>query len=441
MQRPIQKSFLHGTLSTSLAEDVFALVEAQCGLLYDYLKSNELLMTEVGHSVLIESLLSILRNLGQKQTQFRNSFLYELPSCVAAANDFFRLAERVERLQQSTVEQYSHLEWESNGDETNLTFAFQREVSILLDTLEADAVYAANRIASFVIQGLHRSGVSTQLFSHDWEEKFVQNEVATSMTRTFEEYLADIRSCVEQDYLFHKVVAALVRSTVCFYVQCFVKKADNRRQEMKRLPTIKSIRNHEFLNANRAICRMNYDVITLRDYFIDNTANGDAALGRIIVNEFSVLILLMECMHLAAGKDGSADSLEEFVVVVHKKTGANSNVTRQFLSDLFVLCGPKNTHRDVENTVRMMDTELKLVSKQMKERRLTASTLTNETACLRLDETLRSLYEDRMLQERSSLCGHICRDFKVLPIQKSLESSIGRRSLLRFAIKKEESSK
>jgi hypothetical protein len=409
MQRPITTSCICGTLSTSLCEDVFALVEAQISLLQDYLVSNELLRTEVGNSLLIEALLSILRNLRCKQNSFRNTFLRELASCVAAANDFSRMAERVEHLQQSMAERYPHLDW-TGDDERNLTFTFRREASGLIDILEADAVCAAHRIASFVVQGLHQSGVSLELFSHDWEDKYVQNEVAVSMIRTFEDYLVDIQNCIEQEYLYHKVVAALVRSTVCLYVQCFVKKADSRRREMKRLK--KNARDYAFLSASRAIRRMNYDVEVLQDYFSCHV-KGTVPLERIVVNEFSVLILLMECMWLAVGKT-DADSLEEFVLVVHKRTGANSDVTRQFLSDLWVLVGPKNEHRAVENTIRMMDAELQHVSKQLEERSLTTTTVDNDMACLRLDEMLKNLYEDRILQEQSSVCGNIIRDVKEL---------------------------
>ena len=115
MRRPIDRSHIYGTLSTSLAEDVFALADSQCGLLHEYLASNGLLRTQVGDSLLAEALLSMLINLRVTQSQFRDSFLVDLPSSVAAANDFCRMAERVEQLLRSVEDRYAHLEWPSPG--------------------------------------------------------------------------------------------------------------------------------------------------------------------------------------------------------------------------------------------------------------------------------------------------------------------------------------
>ena len=122
-----------------------------------------------------------------------------------------------------------------------------------------------------------------------------------------------------------------------------------------------------FMSSSRSTGRMNYDIEVLREYF-GNIAKDIPSLGRVVDTQFSVFELLLECMWLAVGQTSSEkNNLEEFVVVVHKRTGADSQVTRHFLSDLWLLMGTKNQHQVVEETIRMMDADLQLLSARLKE--------------------------------------------------------------------------
>jgi hypothetical protein len=376
--------------------------------------------TEAGDSVLADAILSILRNLWQKQTHFRNTFLKDWEYCIAAANDFLCMAEKLEDLMQSLVEHYPHLVWTEDNKGDTTTSVVRREASDLISLFSNDAVHASQRAVAFIMQSIQKSDIPSQLFSHEWEDRLVHNEVALSMVRTFEDYLSDVYNYLDQDFLYHKVVIALVRSTVCFYVQCFVNKADQMRRAMKRDFGHKREKEIAFMSTSRAICRMTYDIEVLRDYFY-SVAKESAPLGRVVANELSILVVLLECTCLAVNQTG-VDNLEEFVVVVHKRTGADLEVTQHFLSDLWLLMGPKNEHHAVEKAVKMMHTELRLVSTRLKEKD-SALPASNDMTGLRLDEMLKTLYEDRILQQKSSVCGNILRDVKELREERKLEAS------------------
>ena len=66
-----------------------------------------------------------------------------------------------------------------------------------------------------------------------------------------------------------------------------------------------------------------------------------------------------------------------------------------------------------EDTINMMNNALQLISTRIQEMESSTPRKSNAT-CLRLDEMLRALYEDRILQEKSSVCGNILRDVKDL---------------------------
>lgn len=412
IDRTVTKSDISGTLYTSLPEDVFALLEAQASLLDDYLISTELYGTDAGDAILTDALFSILRNLWYKQSHFRNSFLWDMESCIAAANDLLRMVDKVDALVLVTAERYPHLNWNESGDVT--TSLLRKEAASLISLLGNDAVNASQRAVNFVMRDIQRSDIPQKLFDRDWEDRLVQNEVAMSMVRMLEAYISDIRGFIEQDFLFHKVVAALVRSTVCFYVQRFVNKADQMRRAMKRDFGNRKTRRIAFMSSSRATCRMNYDIEVLREYF-GNIAKDIPSLGRVVDTEFSVFELLLECMWLAVGQTSSEkNNLEEFVVVVHKRTGADSQVTRHFLSDLWLLMGAKNQHQVVEETIRMMDADLQLLSTRLKEVESSKQYDNNDMTCVRLDEMLKASYQERILQEKSSVCGNILKNAKDL---------------------------
>lgn len=307
------------------------------------------------------------------------------------------------------AQRYPHLIWhEAKGDST--TSLLRREAADLISLYGSDAVYAAQRVATFVMKAVETTtNIPQELFSRDWEDKLVHNEVAVSMVRTFEDYLSDIHNFIEHDFLYHKTVVALVRSTVCFYLKCFINKAEQVRSAKKKMKHASG-----FMSASRAICRMTYDIEVLRDYFY-SVSKESAALGRVVANELSVLLVILECMWLALGQTG-ADSLEEFIVVVHKRTGADSEVTKHFLSDLWLLVAPADKQNVIRDMVKTMQLELQMVSLRMKETDAASpwKLKNSDTSYVRLDEMLKSMYDERNFQQQASLCGHILRDVKEL---------------------------
>lgn len=412
----LSRSSTSGTISTTLPEDVFTLVETQLSLLDDYLQSSQLARTDEGDAILVDGLLSILRILYTKQTHYRDALILDMESCLAAANDFQRMGEKIETLISDLSRDYPHLCWDANVTKERLSDwdvsvgLVGSQASHLVDLYGKDAVLAAQRAAIFVMRTIQQSDIPCELFSSRWEDELLRNEVAGSIVRTFDDYLVDMKQYLESDYLYQKVVAALVRATVCFYIQCFVIKAEKARHRKNRSGAT-------FHSPKRAVTRIKYDVQAFGDYFREVT-DGNEALKRLVMNELSVLTLLLECMAYAAGQSGT-DSLEEFVLVVHKRTGAKSTITRYFLSDIYVLMARKmGEHHLVEQTVRRMKSDLDRVTERVNEKKdaFCLDQVSPETACFRLDEMLQALYEERILQEQASLCGTLVQDVKARAI-------------------------
>jgi hypothetical protein len=388
---------------------VFTLVESQTSLLDEFLESSNLSGTATGDAVVIDAMLSILRIMNCKQMHYRESFLDNLESCVAASNDFLAMSERTEKMMDEMRGRYSHLRWDASNGETMLsawdvtTGLVEREASNLLDRFGKDAVHASQRAAICVLESIQQSDIPHQLFSRCWEDELTHNEVAKAITRTYDAHLSDVRQFVAAEYMFHKVVASLVRSTVCFYVQCLVLKADRVRMSSKHRG--RKQMESAFLHPQRVITRMTHDVQVFRDFF-RGVAQQNSTLKRIVDNEFSVFTVLLECMACASG-NGGTDSLEDLIIVIHKRTGANTEITRIFLSDIYVLVGKQSEHHLVESNIRRMRKDLDIITARMSEKRdafPAAEVTTPQSAHFRLDQMLQAVYEDRLLQERLSLC-------------------------------------
>ena len=157
-------------------------------------------------------------------------------------------------------------------------------------------------------------------------------------------------------------------------------------------------------------------------------------------DEFDVFNVLLECMTNASGR-GAIDNENELILVVHKRTGADSDITRFFISDIYVLLGKKNEHLLVEKSVRRMRKDLDIISSRMAEKRdafpaTAGSSTTSETSHFRLDHMLQTVYEDRLLQERLSLCGNLFDEVrgldgtKPIAMREGAEEVPGRSSLM-----------
>ena len=416
MTHPIRSSLTSSSLATALPEDVFALVEAQVTVLGEYINYNERENSgsyDMG-KVLVDGVSIILHTLQQKHSQFRDLLLDSLQACIAYANDFLRMLKKVDDLLVRITTTYSHLDW-NDSNSSAPTQRLKEAASNLVALYGRDAVYASQRAANFIIQS--RQGyVSEQLFSREWEDVWVHQEVAREMVRSFDSHLSSIHTWLENEYLYHKVVVALVRNTVSFYCLCLIRKAERiRRSKRKiRMPGKAGNRSrtkHCFNSSSRAILRMSYDLETFQEYF-NSISSENVALGRAISEELFVMGLVIECMGSAL-EEGSA--VDDFVVVVHKRTGANSDVTRHFLKDIWLLTKSSPTSNEHSNeqqkidfAVRTMKAELEIISAKVNEKKTERGQQSNgyETAG-RLDEVLRQAYEDKIMQEKSSVCGGI----------------------------------
>ena len=213
-----------------------------------------------------------------------------------------------------------------------------------------------------------------------------------------EDYLYDFHNFLCNDLLYRKVVDSLIRAMVCFYISSLVRTADQarRRNQLKKKQT-------GFADPSRSVFRMMYDLELFRSYF-ENLTKELPSLRPVVEEEMSVLILVHECLGVAVTNTGET-SLEEFVIVMHKHTGGNMEVTRHFMGDLWFLAAPPSERNEMYNAVALMQAELQMISLHMEEK--AADTPKNDRDPLkgiRLTETLHDLYEERILQSHFSVC-------------------------------------
>ena len=153
---------------------------------------------------------------------------------------------------------------------------------------------------------------------------------------------------------------------------------------------------------------MKYDIEVFEDYFFA-LSEGSTALTKIISNEFSEFrLLFLECGTFALG-DNSPDFLKDFIIVVHKRTGADSNITRHFLSDVFILMGEKERNYFVRDSIQNMKEDLDKIKESLdkeNDKGLPAQGgKGSESSFFQLDEMLKVVYSERILQENAVYCG------------------------------------
>jgi uncharacterized protein YutD len=359
----------------------------QWNVLHDYLKTSKLLGTKVGDTILVDGLFSIFRNLKYKHIHYRDNFLADLEGSCATANDFYRMMDTAEELWVTLRRTYPDV----LGYDT--ISILSTEASDLLSLYSSDAVYAVQRAHMFVVREIHQSEIPTQLFSHDWEDVYTSNEVVLSLVKTMEDYLYDFHNYLCNDFLFRKVVDSLLRAMVCFYVTSLVRKADQARRRK---------RNEPFCNPPRALIRMVYDLELFRIYF-ENLTKEIPSLSNTVEEQLSILVLVHECLGIAAGNTDDS-SLEEFVIVLHKHTGGNVEVTKHLLGDLWFLAAPRSQRKEIYNVVSLMQAELKMISMRMEEMAAPRNQQRDPLQGIKLVETLKDLYDERILQEQFSVC-------------------------------------
>jgi len=393
---PVHKSIVSGTLSIALPQDVFLLVSTQLSLLDEYIARNKLNRTPQGDRLLVDSVLSILKNISTKQAEYRDTFLQDsFEGCIAAANSFMWMVEKVEGFMELVETKYPHLSW---CDTDPVTWMPSQEAKELSAQFSQDAVLAASAEAvCFIMDDVHDAGLSSLLFSPQWEEELVHNEVSVSMTRILERRISMSSKWLEQEYLFHKFVGALVRATICFYMEGIVHKAERLRSAGRTLGKKAARKKVAFRNPRKACGRLSDDIAVLQDYFED-IAEQNIALARVISKEFSFLSLLVECM-LQAGKGYTDDvDIAEFVFAMHKETGANFDVTKFFMSDVWRLMGPKGEHHLVEASIHQMHEELGVFKLEDLK---TVAMANYDMNGFKLHEVMFSLYEERIKNDRT----------------------------------------
>jgi hypothetical protein len=421
-QNPVHRSAIDGSLFTTLAEDVFTLVHAQLALLDEFLVSANISTTDTGDAVIADALLSIFRIMICKQIHYgrTSDFLYDVDSCIARANDYWLMGEKTTSIMNLISEKhYYHLTWKAEDAkfllaEWNSTANLvKREASKLEDRMNSDAVEAAHHVAICIIQRIQRLDIPRELFSRHWEEDLTQNEVAEYIVRAYANYLPAMKHLFVSDCLYHKVLITLARCTICFYLKSFIYKACRARRSNPWFDNRNS--NKEFFRSPRkALLRMTYDIDVFRNFFLDQS-EGNAALTKIISNEFSAFrVLFLESLRYALGQN-SPESLKDFIIVVHKRTGADSSTTRHFLSDVFLLMNKRELHHRLRDCIHDMKEDLDRIKGNIDDetnKNLPAHASNAESAFFQLDEMFKAVYEERILQENVEYCATIRKKFE-----------------------------
>ncbi len=373
-------------------------------------------MTDTGDAVFADALLSILRIILCKQMHYGRTslFLRDVETCIARANDYWMMGEKIDAMMQRLSEKHNHhltlkpeksdstlAEWDFASD------LVKQETSKLMDKMNADAVEASNHVAICIMRSVERLDIPRELFSRHWEEDLTSNEVAKYIVRVYTHYLTNMRDVLVSDCLYHKVVITLARCTICFYLKSFIFKASRIRSSNAWYDNRKD-RKDFFRSQRKAFLRMKYDIEVFEEFFFA-LSEESAALTKIISNEFSAFrLLFLECSSFAVG-DSSPDFLKDFIIVVHKRTGADSNVTKHFLSDVFILMGEKERNYSVRDCMQNMKDDLDKIKESLgKENDKELPTTQgngSKSSFFELDEMLKTVYSERMLQEKAGFCG------------------------------------
>ena len=393
---------IDGTLTTSLAEDVISLIETQRSVLWDYLNEAELVGSDVGHEIFQEGTMFVMSCLKESQVRNRLVFLTTIEDACAAANDFFRMSERIENFVRELYQNHFLLSAVASVKQSRQAPEFETEITplqqlgdSLVDLFSQDAVYGAERAQVFILRTVQeQTSIPSDLFSTAWELDWTHNEVANKLVKVFSDCLVYVRRFLSNDYLYHKSLIISARAMVCFYIRCLVQKAEAVSWSWHR-PGAKP-----FQCTHRALIRMMDDMCAMTDFF-EEEAKGNQALMRMIRTEFGTLEVIYECLKAA---DDPA-SLESFIVVIHKRTGADALVTRHLVADLCLLAR-QDIHKDrkgLKHTLEQLQPDLHMVTTRMKDHR-PASKTDKEISFVRLDEMLKVLYEDRIAQGLLPVC-------------------------------------
>lgn len=380
---------------------MLTLLETQRGLLFQYCNDT---CPDQGAAIFEEGMRFILHCFNQQQSSQRCRYTNTLEDTCSAANDYWRLSERLETLLSDVLDKQAQLKTKSDGmEDVPLTESvIQIMNDAILSQLSQDAVQAAERGQIFILRHIQQhTTIHTDLFSCDWEDIWTRNEIMTQIVNVFDHYLLKMKEYLASPYLYHKSLLVTSRAAICFYIRVLVNKAEAimRRRSRDTLSTFAPEK--PFASPKRALLRMMDDIIVLQEFFESKTAE-DMSLKRMIRAELSTLELIHDC--LAVTND--AESLESFLVVIHKRTGGDSLITQHFVGDLWLLMaqepGARSRRQAVSRVLKDIQPDLELVTKRLQERGVTAGK--EEVSFVRLDEMLKALYEERIVHGMLPLC-------------------------------------
>jgi len=389
-----------GVLTTSLPEDVISLVRTDADVLEDIVfnKAGIPEDSKTATALWVDGMLHVIYALKQLQIQNRLLLVTTLFDTCAAANDFLRMSESMDVFLDELVAKHSFLKQQNNEETDNpLVSKLLQEGQGLVATFSQDAVMAAERTQIFIIRDIQTTSIATDFFSSNWEDEWTQNEVAISMIGFFDEYSTKIKRYLATEYLYQKAIIIAQKAMVCFYVRCLVAKADSvirRRRNRERIRL--SGDKHPFRSHDRALRRMADDISLMKECFQDKV-DGNVTLLRILADDVAILDLIYECL---SSKD--ADSLESFIVVIHKRTGGDPLVTRYFVGDLWTLTTDKHGRSMIKHTMKELQPDLQMVTTRMKEA-MTAQE-EEDLSFVRIDYMLKNIYEDRVAQNILPAC-------------------------------------
>lgn len=364
-----------------MVEDVFTLLHTECSVLSDLLTSEGLRDTRSGAVLYADGVLHVLRSLHRTHMACRLLFLTSLVDCCAAANDFLRMSDAMEKF-------VSGLDFPCMPVEK--VTELQHEANTLVTLFSQDAVMAAERTQVFMMREVNGTNIGSDYFSTAWEDEWTNNEVTLQLMDIFGEYIRRIQQWLGNNYLFHKALTIASKAMVNFYVRCLIRKADSvtrrrRNRERFHLPG----ETLPFHNHQRALRRISDDISIMKDMFVEK-AGSNATSRRIIHGDIYILELICECL-------GSTDmdSVESFIVVIHKQTGADCLVTRYFVGDLWMLMLHRHARSFIRKILQSLKDDLTMVSKGMEEQEPPKD---GELSFVRLDTMLKGMYEDRLAQ-------------------------------------------
>ena len=397
----------------------------------------------------------------------------------------------------------------------------QQSTNDLITLFSNHAVLLSEQISMFLVRNIKiNSTIMTDFFSPSWENEWTSNELCRTMIQLYihkyllqcQQYLVGTnRSNHNMDrgdfensedewrhqdrdssriYLFHKVITNTVRATICLYIRCLIQnKADpialQRKDNYNATGTSRNSHqdsSYYFQNPQRALRRMYDDIRIMQKYFIRQFCPDHLTLQRIIIDEFSTLELLHECLlcccneHVSNANISAAatttssptttwvsspsSSLESFIVVIHKRcTNGNAIITRYLVGDLYVLMSPpslskprfrflhhiQNKHNNnnamyqqritsIQNALQQLQPDLLLVTSRMKELKdqqisehvpnsinYKSSDANAVSSFHQLNCMLQNLYEERMTQ---GILPVLCHSLCVLPYFDSNDSDI-----------------